>query len=292
MKFIFSFLIPFLLLLGLIYVLVSAYAIYSVTHPTVSAESIDPSSYFIHFEGFTYKTKDTLSLPGWFGAAKPSAPVIILCHGYGETRSKILGLADKLHGAGFSVVLPLLRGHSADRGATTLGWLESDDLLSMVEELKRQKWLQAQKLGAWGMNTGTFTILAAFQKGLPLKAVAVDTPFLSVQDYLNFRLRQFVADQEIFRPWLTNHLFTTLILRNPMVDTPALNVNAWKEHPKVLVITTLTEKGPSQKASQMLAAFPDTKVWKIAATRQEELSGPMLDAYDQEVVRFFQQVSW
>ncbi len=293
MKFIVSFLIPFILLVGLVYVSVSAYAVYTVTHPAPAVESINPSSYFIDFKEFNYKTRDGLEWPVWLSAAKPSSPVILLCQGYGESRSKLLGLADRLHGAGFSVVLPVLRGQSgAVRTPATLGWMESEDLLALAGELKLQKNLEVQKLGAWGINSSAFALLTASRKGLALKAAVLDTPFLAVQDYLDFRLKQYVAEKDVFPTWFAMCLFTSILLRSPLDDPPMPDLKSWQNGPQLLIVSPQNEKEPFRKSVAALTALPHAKSWKIAKTREEELSGPMLDAYDQGVVQFFQQVSW
>ncbi len=292
-RFLTTFLLPLIVLLGFIYLLVVSYAVYTVVHPTILAENVDPSAYFLKFQDFTYKTGDGAELSAWYIPSKPGSPLILLLPGYGENRTRLLNLADKLHAADFSIVLPLLRGHDRKAEvATTMGWKESEDLKVLLDELRGRKYLESQKLGAWGMNISAFALLQAARQGVSFRALVLDSPFLSIEDMLSQRLRQYSGNRDVFLPALVTRLFSTITLLEPLKTLPQLAVQPWPDPPSLCLIVHHTESLPGQKAVKALESTPDIQIFRLAATREDELGGPSQDEYDQGVVRFFQKAGW
>lgn len=117
----------------------------------------------------------------------PTAPLVMLVHGFPDTPHSWYGVAEQLVGAGYQVLMPWLRGYTADSAKREAAY----DLISCAEDLAA--WCdelgqtQAHLVGHdWGAVLAQIAALLATQVGQPLlpsKATthATDMPSLSIQ---------------------------------------------------------------------------------------------------------------
>src|SRR3989442_10007386 len=94
----------------------AAFLLYSVTHPARDRERIDPADLLLRAEDVTFRASDGVLLSGWLVKGAPRAPVIILCHDLGGSRSTLLGSAVSLNRAGYPLLVFDFRGHGGSGG--------------------------------------------------------------------------------------------------------------------------------------------------------------------------------
>src|SRR5262245_23476375 len=81
------------------------FLLYDVTHPPRDKTQLDPADLLLRAEEVTFHATDGVMLSGWFVKGAPGAPVILLCHDLGGSRSALLGSAVSLNRAGYPLLV-------------------------------------------------------------------------------------------------------------------------------------------------------------------------------------------
>lgn len=121
----------------------------------------DPEEVGWSREAWTLDRPDGARLPVWeiTGAGGDGAPVVIMLHGWGESKIDSLARAQAWFGIASKVVLYDLRGHGEAEGSVSLlGDGEEDDLLALIERLR------APRLILFGHSLGATIALFAAAK--------------------------------------------------------------------------------------------------------------------------------
>src|SRR5215470_17835275 len=116
----------------------------------------DTTFQFIHAqrEDFAVKAPDGVLLRGWkVRPANPNGSWVLLFHGVADNRMGVVGQAELLLRAGYSVVMMDARAHGASEGPmATYGWLERHDTRAIVEALEATE--HPQHIFALGESMG------------------------------------------------------------------------------------------------------------------------------------------
>jgi len=91
-----------------------------------------------HREDFDVRAADGVLLRGWkVRSAKPNGKWVLVFHGVADNRAGVVGQAQLLIQAGYSVVMMDARAHGASDGPmATYGWLERNDSKAVVDALE------------------------------------------------------------------------------------------------------------------------------------------------------------
>jgi alpha/beta superfamily hydrolase len=102
-------------------------------------------------------------LSGWLALNAPHAPVIILTHGTPGNRVSMIQRAEFLFKHGYNVMLFDFQSYGKSQGyMSTLGLVESEDILSAISYLKSLPDTSDSKIGVLGLSMGaTSAVLAA-----------------------------------------------------------------------------------------------------------------------------------
>lgn len=102
-------------------------------------------------------------LSGWLALAKPGAPVIIVAHGTPGNRMSVLSRSVALYKHGYNVLLFDFQSYGNSGGQfSTLGMVESEDILSAINYLHGLSGTMYSKIGVLGVSMGaTAAVLAA-----------------------------------------------------------------------------------------------------------------------------------
>jgi pimeloyl-ACP methyl ester carboxylesterase len=127
-------------------------------------------------------TPDGIHIAGWYVPAGdglgPTGPTILIVHGWGGNKSRMLPFAPPLHDE-FNVVLIDLRGSGRSSDAeTTLGVREQLDVEAIVDWLERVK--HPTWVGAIGNSMGGATALAAAATDQRIRAVLLESTHASL----------------------------------------------------------------------------------------------------------------
>ena len=139
-------------------------------------------------------------LSGWLGLTTPGAPVIILNHGTPGNRVGMISRAAFLYQHGFNVLLFDFQSYGKSEGViSTLGMVESEDILAAISFLHSQPATMNSKIGVLGLSMGaTAAVLAASRTTDILALVAESCPVdatLVTMDVPDEAARQ--ADKEL-----------------------------------------------------------------------------------------------
>jgi alpha-beta hydrolase superfamily lysophospholipase len=107
-------------------------------------------------------------LSGWYVPGEPHGGVVVLMHGIRKNRLAMLGRAELLHRAGFSVLLFDFQAHGESPGrAITFGYLEAKDARAAFDFARRRA--PGERIGVIGVSLGG---AAAVLSDPPLDAAA------------------------------------------------------------------------------------------------------------------------
>lgn len=133
-----------------------------------------------------FAASDGARLTGWLAIASPSAPTIILVHGFKGSRVQMLPWARFLYTAGYNVLLYDSRGcGESERWNITLGAHEPDDVIGAVRYLRARPDLKLKRFGALGISLGAGIVLSAAAREPGLAAVVADSAWTDEQPQLD-----------------------------------------------------------------------------------------------------------
>ncbi|MFN8512673.1 MAG: prolyl oligopeptidase family serine peptidase [Chloroflexia bacterium] len=131
----------------------------------------------LHAERVTIPSSTGITLAGTFFPGT-SRTTIVLSHGFGNDQVEVLPWADFLVRAGYSTFVYDMRARGASGGdAITIGLLEQDDLVSVVDYLVARPDVDPERIGALGVSLGGVTSILAAGKDPRIKAVVAGCPF-------------------------------------------------------------------------------------------------------------------
>ncbi|WP_051318449.1 alpha/beta hydrolase [Cohnella thermotolerans] len=135
------------------------------------------------------------TIRGWLlnppaGGSEP-APVIVVAHGWGSNRSRILRYAVPLSEAGFCVLTYDVRSHGESETARALtGLTFRDDLLAAVEWIRTRGDLDANRIGVLGHSVGGFGAVLALDTGADIAALVTDAMPVRFETMVEAELRR------------------------------------------------------------------------------------------------------
>ena len=145
-----------------------------MTHPSRIESGLTPENYHLPFEEVALRTKDGISIVGWFirssvrtSEDKP-APAIILLHGYPAEKGDMLFIANSLQ-PDFNIFLIDFRYFGKSGGSfTTLGTNERLDVEAALDFLESRGFKSA---GVLGFSLGGATAILQAAKDRRIAAV-------------------------------------------------------------------------------------------------------------------------
>ena len=140
-----------------------------------------PDDFNVMCENVSFFTDDNINIKGWFLPSKEkSYKTIIICHGWGTNKSDVLSSTIFFLKRGFNLLYFDFRNHGESGGnKSSLGKLESQDLISAVDFLKTKKKQQSEKIGIYGVSMGASVAIIATALDKRISAVISDSPFSS-----------------------------------------------------------------------------------------------------------------
>jgi pimeloyl-ACP methyl ester carboxylesterase len=142
------------------------------------------------FAGNEVVSSDGIRLAGWYipaaDGAGPTAPTVVLVHGFGASKTGILPYGEALHDAFNLVVFDLRNTHRSSGAQTTAGVLEQKDLRAMIDWVERTK--HPTHLGVLGNSMGAVTAVAEARNDPRVEALALDSMHTRMRYQVEARL--------------------------------------------------------------------------------------------------------
>jgi fermentation-respiration switch protein FrsA (DUF1100 family) len=149
-------------------------------------------------------------MAGWLIRPKADGPLpaVVVAHGWGSNRSRVLRYAHPLVEAGYAVFLYDARSHG-ESGAVKAptGFMFAGDVEAAVAAAARLPGIDASRMAVLGHSLGGFGAVLAYSQGLPVRAVITDAAPLRFETMLLAELKRrklprFPLDRIIPRIWL------------------------------------------------------------------------------------------
>jgi pimeloyl-ACP methyl ester carboxylesterase len=154
--------------------------------PKMSRMTVFPEQFGLRYEKADIKTRDGLTLRGWFipspnGAAEKRT--ILMCHGWGDNKGELLKVVHFLNDqSGFNLFFFDFRSHGESDGEmTTMGYYEIVDFDAAMRWLKENKPWAVERLGVFGLSMGAAVTSMAMQDHPELKCAVLESPFTDYQ---------------------------------------------------------------------------------------------------------------
>jgi len=266
--------------------------LYAVTHPPRDQTRIDPADLLLRAEDVTFRSSDGVLLSGWLVKGAPRAPVIILCHDLGGSRSTLLGSAVSLNRAGYPLLVFDFRGHGESSGSGwDLGAGEKRDIEGAVAFLKSRDDVDASRLGLWGIGMGAYAGALAALDEPAIVALALDSLYPDVSTQLDRLVRVKVPPALHFlMPVLRAGYGSYLALRS---NTPPLSSSLAGLAGRDILLIAATEPAERyQEEKAIYAALPEgakggKNLLELKASVVTGLYAEDKKTYDSAIVRFF-----
>lgn len=149
--------------------------------PHMSAMGAFPEQYGLRYQKISFKTKDGLTLRGWFipSPRKDEERTLLMCHGWSDNKGELLKFTSFLNSqSGFNLLYFDFRSHGESDGhLTTIGYLETIDFDAAIAWLKAEKPTLAKRLGVFGLSMGAAVAAMAVARHPEVKAAVLESPF-------------------------------------------------------------------------------------------------------------------
>lgn len=163
-----------------------AYQIYGVAHPPRLIDAIQPGDLLLRSDDVAFQSTDGVPLSGWLIHGDRDAPVLILCHDLGESKSVFLNSVVPLQRMGYNLFLFDFRGHGSSGGkGSTLGAEERYDVLGAIDFLRTRRDLSSDRMGIWAVGMGAYAAVLAVAERKEVTALALDSLYPDIPTYLN-----------------------------------------------------------------------------------------------------------
>jgi len=176
-----------IVVIGVVFVGISAYLGYTMTRVEREPVTGSPTENDLAYEDVTFPSEhEDLTLHGWFIPAYGSDRVIIIVHGNGYHRnppgSGFLDIAERLVENDFNVLMFDLHGFGESEGSTVSGgYFEKDDLKGAVAYVSGRGF---RKIGVLGFSMGAVASLMAAAEDSRIDAVVSDSAYADLNDII------------------------------------------------------------------------------------------------------------
>tara|TARA_B100000575_G_scaffold247911_1_gene213629 strand:- start:416 stop:1327 length:912 start_codon:yes stop_codon:yes gene_type:complete len=184
--------IPFILVIVLIYIFLSMYITNLAFQPKRNIFEETPDLYSLNYKDISFKSYDSkdIDLNGWWIENEKNIGTIIWVHGLDSERSGGEGkleMMKEIHNLGYSILTFDLRGHGNSGDAPLgLGIREKNDIYGAIRYLNTNH--NVDKVGLYGISYGAVAVIDAAinhnNEKVNIVGVFADTPYFSVTELL------------------------------------------------------------------------------------------------------------
>ena len=176
--------------LGLYWLAMAVRTAWFVTHPRRGwrPDGWLPSS--LALEPVAFRAADGTQLRGWI-AGRTDAPATVICvHGWGTNHTELQWRAERLHDAGFSILLFDFRACGESEGQTTsVGVLETQDLEAALGLAQTHPQLNGAPVLIAAHSMGASVSLVVAARHQAVRAVFSDSAFASLESTIAWGFR-------------------------------------------------------------------------------------------------------
>jgi len=282
--------LPAVIILVLVIVVIPVGAFYKITHPPVSGEPTDPSFFMLQSSDMEVSSDDGDQIKGWWIPAVKGSPGILLAPGYGMGRSDALSLAAALNKRGFNIFLYAPPGSNASgKKSSAFGLKEKEELLLALKFIQSINESDRNRIGIWGVDVSAYASLWAAASVPEVRAIAVDSVYESVFDFLDVRImEEFDIDNRLLqfgcRQIFRIRYITSGSMRENLTPIEQLTDRSF------LFITGENRKTLGKLSTKLYDKLTLKKeMVSLDKSRVRLLDGSELQNYDMNIAEFFEQ---
>jgi pimeloyl-ACP methyl ester carboxylesterase len=224
-----------------------------LTRPSNHPPRLDPKAVSIDAQSWSARTRDGLTLRGWYYPTEKRRHLIVLIHGMGGAWPEMAALGRDLHQHEYDVLLFDLRGHGAsDPSRLFMGRRERGDLRAVLS------WAYAQgftndRIGWLGYSMGASTLLMEAAQNPNIQVAVIDSPYGSLPELLNTQLPKHSHLPSWFNPGiLTAARFAFGVRTDDLI--PIRSAKRWGPRPLMLIHGEADSIVPVSQARRLASA--------------------------------------
>lgn len=165
-----------------------------------------PADFGIAYREISFDSGDGLKLKGWLvwppdyhRTPDGKLPAVIACHGYAANRSEIIDRTVAIARAGFAVFTFDWRACGGSEGDRCSGGLtEQADLRAAIEIVISFPEVDPKRIAIYGFSMGGAIAILVAAEDQRIKAVAADSPFVSMWEMTRHILRSMFMPTALF----------------------------------------------------------------------------------------------
>lgn len=172
--------------------------LFGVNYPK-SKNTLKP---YLNYSTIQLRTEDSLLIEGWHIKKKLARGTVILFHGHGSSKSKLLNEAEYMNSIGYNTLPVDFRAHGGSDGKIcTIGYYEAEEVKLAFDYVSK---LGEKNICLWGISMGAAAITRAISKySLKPQQVILEMPFGSLQQAVKGRVRTMGLPQQPISMLLT-----------------------------------------------------------------------------------------
>jgi pimeloyl-ACP methyl ester carboxylesterase len=152
------------------------------------------------YQNITFKSGD-LTVRGWFIPAKAETsqaqtskslpPLVIIVHGWGSNRSRVLRYSEPLYNEGYALLLFDARGHGeSDPYPTPSGIMFRDDVFAALDYAEQRTDIDTGRMAIFSYSIGAFGSTLALGQDSRIKAVVTDSMPVRMETMITSELKR------------------------------------------------------------------------------------------------------
>jgi uncharacterized protein len=247
--------------------------------------SISEASLPLPHEKVEFRGASGNVLHGWYVPASNALGTIVLMHGVRANRLSMVGRAEMLHRAGYSVLLFDFQAHGESPGShITMGYLESADARAAVAYARSRA--AGQFIGAIGVSLGGAAALLGADP-LPVDALVLEAVYPDIEaataNRLSMRLGRFGS---LLAPLLLLQLEPRLGI-SPSDLAPVSAIPRVRA-PIFIIAGDADRHTTPADSARLFAAAPEPKqLWMIPGAAHVDFAARVGQMYEERVLSFF-----
>ncbi|GIV98262.1 MAG: hypothetical protein KatS3mg057_2919 [Herpetosiphonaceae bacterium] len=270
---------------------IAAEIIHTERRPPVTT----PAAADLPYEDVRFRSQDGLALQGWLVAPRlQGSPrrliILLLDKAVGRGDPAVLRLIETLSDAGLTVLVFDGRGSGVSEGQRyMLGYGERYDLLGALE-FARARGYQPATTGVLGLGTGGATALLTAAETTDIAALAVDSSYASLPDYIRATLRRRRLPSALL--WGIHQATRLRYGPNLHHIVPEAAVARMTPRPLLVIHGEADQDVPAEHARRLVeAAGPGgaTELWIVPGAGHLQAFAQQQEDYLRRVVTFFLQ---
>ncbi len=241
-----------------------------------------------HPSSVTFPVPGRGNIEGWFFPGRRGAPTIILCHGYNSHRDDILTLETALQEHQFNAFVFDFTGHGSNAGPTTLGYVEAQELLAVINGLAKRDDIDPRRFGIWGGDLGAYAAVSVAENDPRIRALVVASVYNDPAEMLLIQSNgSGLGVIPLVKP-LCRLEFYLLNYENRFVSPLSARISRLQDDAKLFIeARDAPELAASTRKLFQLAPLP--KLERSDRTSYVRMTDEEKRGYESDIVNFFLQ---